>query len=151
MKKALLAFLLVLMLLPTLSYAQAIKEERSYKIELPCLYIKDTLRFNLPKGFKKKNVFWYGEGFIQSYNLESGAELRIICGGLHAIPALTGKQYIVTSINGKKKRGTIRKSNLFWREEDFLGIIVLYINASEEDKNVLDKIVDGISAQVEKK
>lgn len=150
MKKALLLLSMSFVLMPVLSYGQDRKEESVEAVELPCFAVKDTIEFHLPKSFKKGKATWYGEGFAQVYTSESGSQLVMICGGNHSVPALQGKQYIVTSQTGRKREGKIRKTDDLWREEGFLGFIVYYTNVRENEKELFDSIIDEIKAQVKK-
>lgn len=150
MKQALLLLSIVLMLIPLLPHAQDRKLIEFETVELPCFTLNDTIKFHLPRSFKKEKISWYGEGFLQAYTSESGSQLVIICGGQHAIPVLQGKQYRVTSQAGRKREGTKRRTSYLWREEGFLGFTIFYEDVRKDEKALFDSIMDEILAQAKK-
>ena len=149
MKKTLLLLSMSFVLMPLLSYGQDRKEEGVEAVELPCFAVNDTIEFHLPRNFKKGKTTWYGEGFAQAYTSESGAQLVVICGFKYSIPALSGKQYIVTSQTDRRE-GKMKKTDLLWREEDVFGFIIYYTNVRESEKELFDNIIDEIVAQIKK-
>ncbi|MBF9255692.1 hypothetical protein I2I11_20510 [Pontibacter sp. 172403-2] len=119
-------------------------------VELPCFAVKDTIDFHLPKSFNNGKTTWYREGFTQAYTSESGSQLVIICDFKHDVPALSGKQYIVTSQSDRRREGKMNKTDFLWREEDAFGFIVYYSNVTENEKELFDSIIDEIIVQVKK-
>ncbi|MCJ8166496.1 hypothetical protein MKJ04_16750 [Pontibacter sp. E15-1] len=150
MKKALLLFSMVLVLTPVLSYGQNRQVEGVEAVKLPCFAANNTIEFHLSSGLKKGKTYWFGEGFAQAYTSETGAQLVVICSSKYRTPALQGKHYVVTSQDGKKREGKIRKTDYLWREEDFFGFIVYYTKVNEYEKELFDSLIDQIVALIKK-
>lgn len=146
MKKVFVLLIPILILKSLLLHAQGKKVEGFEAVELPCFAVKDTIEFHLPISYRKEKTRWYGEGFIETYKFDSGAELHIICGF-----SFRPREIPVESLrSGKRRKGVLKKKEYFWREEYSFGFMAGYAEVKEDEKALFDSIINEIIAQVKK-
>lgn len=142
--------ILILFSSPLLAFSQALSPEYiEVKEQLCRLSSFKSITFHLPLGYKRATTT-YQEGLFYDYKYPDSAYLVIHCGGLMQLPFLDEDEYVINAENKHTRKGVIKNTNLYWREENYTVINVYYVRATTEKAAAFDKVIEQIIKQINK-
>jgi hypothetical protein len=132
-----------------LSTCSTIKKENiSFKLERQTLLSKEVeMRLPVPFHTQKDN---YEEGVIYFYSFVDSAYIIVFQGTMVEFP-IDKYQAQKTEIKNQKKISVGIENNKFWRKDVFEGVRIYYDNVPAKNKEIYDKVLDGIKVKVPNK